>query len=146
MSVHGVRTYQPRDRDAVSALLARLPHAHPRAEERLQAKLDQVERGEAHCFVSPGLGGLCGAAIFTPKPDGRIKLSIVFVAPQFRGRGIGGELLGYAAPLWQGRQAFALVPPATARELAGVLSRHGFERAGVEHGPGGDEILFVAAG
>ena len=89
-----------------------------------------------------------GAAIQSPKGQGRLKLSTLWIAPEYRGRGAGGLLLDKLVAQW--RRAELLEVWVTTdlfhhHDLWPTIRRVGFESTTVvraKYGPERDEVVY----
>ena len=85
--------YRSVDRDEVVRLLSGLPLLYAGAHEWLDRRLNDVVCRTASCTLARVGNQLAGIAIVTPKAGARVKLSTLFVAPEFRRRGLGDRLV-----------------------------------------------------
>jgi len=95
-----VRGYAGGDTEAVKALLSDLPRAYPGAGRWLERTLREAAAGEASCSLARVGGRLAGVLIDKPKPEGRRKLSTLYVDRWARGRGVARDLLDEAMRRW----------------------------------------------
>ena len=124
-----LRPYVARDRASVVGLLADLPALYPGADEWLERRLTQVVRGQAQCTLV-WVGARCvGLTIETPKGGQRLKLSTLYVDPDFRRLGIGISLVRHCWNGWlaQGIQSVHVtVRDGREAALYALLHRFGF--------------------
>lgn len=126
---HRLTNYGPEARESVIELLSGLPALYPHADEWLARRLDDVEQRRARCTLAIVAGQSAAVAIETPKPGNRVKLSTLYVAPQFRRTGIGGMLVRSCWHRWLVRGVDSVhVTVRTGREeaLYSVLEPLGF--------------------
>ena len=140
-----IRTFEPRDAEAVSALIRRTmreSNSHDYPLERLQPlidyfspeKLRQLSQ-ERVCLVAEANGQLIGTAAL----DGA-ELATFFVLPEYQGQGIGMQLL---AAIEQQARAQGITRITVDASLTGAAfyTRMGYLRTGVEReGTAGTQI------
>ena len=90
----------PGDAAAVEALLSDLPHVYPGADVWLARTLRETAAGGASCSIARVGGKMAGVLIDKPKPEGRRKLSTLYVDRWARGRGAARALLDEAMRRW----------------------------------------------
>ena len=101
-----IRRYRREDRQALSLLLSGISTIYPDGQEWLQDKLDEVERGKARARVAAvpcaigALVSIAGVTIETPKADGRLKLSNLYVCPGARRAGVASALVDRLTWRW----------------------------------------------
>jgi GNAT superfamily N-acetyltransferase len=86
-----------------------------------------------------------GSAILTPYRDGEIKLSKLFLRPEFRGRGLGRELLGRAEDeaRERGYRRISLGTRALYVEAVRLYERAGWSRGPDLPPPGPDRYYYL---
>ena len=94
------RPFAIRDRDAVLRLLADLTMSYPESTQWLDRRLSDVLERRARCTLAMRFDCPIGVSIETPKAENSIKLSTLYVAPEWRGLGIGSHLLALARSKW----------------------------------------------
>ena len=99
-SVIAVRRAVPSDSKSIIALLVDLPNVYPGADLWIDRTLDEVFAGKASCTLACVDGAIVGIVIDKPKPDGRRKLSTLYVDPGARGRGIARAIMDEAQRRW----------------------------------------------
>lgn len=106
-----------------------LARHYPRGGVWLGSRLDDVHAGRARATIAVAGTSHLGVVIETPKPEGQVKLSTVWVAPHARQQGIGRALLSGCVDRWleAGIHRAWVTVCATAREPIGRLARpYGF--------------------
>jgi putative acetyltransferase len=131
-----IRPFEPRDADAVSALIGRTmreSNSRDYALERLQPLIDYFSPEklrrlgqERVCLVAEIHGRLIGTAAL----DG-IELATFFVLPEYQGQGIGTRLL---AAIEQRARSLGITRITVDASLTGAAfyARNGYQRTGVE--------------
>ncbi len=100
-----------------------------------QRLVDDGGEGEAVLAAETAEGEIVGAALSSPFPADSFltaQLSLVYVFPEFRGMGIGKELLERTVRLWsdKGYRWLLCASPLVPSTFAPVLHRAGFEEKG----------------
>ena len=95
-----VRNYQHDDKVAVRDLLVEIPTIYPGGLAWLERRLDDVEQRKAQCMVALDRNVLVGVTIDSPKGRFQSKLSTIYVADQFRRKGVGSLLLASCVTQW----------------------------------------------
>lgn len=93
--------YRASDKTRMFDLLKVVDARYPGGFRWLDQRLDDVWRGTAGCTVVRTRRELVGAAIQSPKGSGRLKLSTLWIAPMYRGRGAGALLLDKLVAHWR---------------------------------------------
>jgi len=143
-----IRPYDGSDRPGVLRLLAELPALYPNGDLWLGRRLEDALVGKARCAIAAAPWGPIGITIETPKGQHRLKLSTIFVHPNFRKLGIGTELLSSCQHRWvdQGlEQVYVTVAVRHAQVVLPLLTQYGFQSAAIElarYGVGRDEIVL----
>jgi putative acetyltransferase len=85
-----------------------------------------------------------GSAILTPYGDGEIKLSKLFLKPEFRGLGLGREMLGRseAEAAERGHRRIFLRTRALYAEAVRLYERAGWTRGPDQPPPGPDRLYY----
>jgi GNAT superfamily N-acetyltransferase len=144
-----LRPYQGSDRSAVTSLLAILPSLYPKGDEWLDRRLGEVLRGKARCTVAVINTQPIGVAIETPKGQGKLKLSTIFVHRRYRGLGVGNCLMYRCYETWLRdnlSQVHLTSDVRIAHALLPLLKRFRFESEAVEYsryGSDRDEQIHV---
>jgi GNAT superfamily N-acetyltransferase len=147
-----LRPYRADDLARVSALLRELPDLYPGGDRWLVRRLAEALNGRARVTVAvlrADASVPVGVTIETPKSDGRLKLSTLFVAPAARGGGVGTRLMRAADARWtrEGvRRVHVTADESRAGDVERVISPHGFRQVAVEpgrYGQGRSEVVFV---
>lgn len=121
---------------------------YPRGDLWLGSRLDDVQDGRARAHLALVDHKLAGVAIETPKCEGQIKLSTLWVAPSVRQCGLGTALLHGCTRNWLMAgtpRAWLTVGAAARRGLTALLSTHGFRQTAFEphrYGPGRHEWVL----
>jgi GNAT superfamily N-acetyltransferase len=144
-----IRSYRVSDREEVRSLLTDFPLLYPNNQEWLDRRLWEAVRGTAICRVAEQDGQLVGVTVLTPKAEGKVKLSTIFVGASARRKGIGTKLLDVARRDWIARRAemvWVTVAHERLPSLCPLLSRHQFRFRCIDlarYGPSRDEAVFV---
>jgi GNAT superfamily N-acetyltransferase len=95
-------------------------------------------------LVAEVAGEPIGSAILTPYKDGEIKLSKLFLKPEFRGRGLGREMLHRAEDeaRERGYRRISLGTRALYREAVRLYERAGWQRGPDLPPPGPDRYYY----
>jgi GNAT superfamily N-acetyltransferase len=137
---------------AVAGLLVELPLLYPGGALWLKERLNDSIRGDARCTIARLNDQVVGATIETPKPNSRMKLSTIYVAPSARGLGIGTRLFGLAKSRWKGggtRESYVTVPHHRVEQLERLLLPAGFTptaREANRYGAGRHEVVYTWLG
>lgn len=137
-------------REALAKLLDFLPVLYPGGKEWLDRRLDDVERGDAHCILLYDGGELAGVSIGVLKPDNRFKICTLYVRPESRRVGGGSALLGEMLRISRehgGRETYITAAHTVSDELGRLLGAAGFSPVVTElhrYGDGRHETIFVA--
>jgi GNAT superfamily N-acetyltransferase len=134
-----LRPYSHADRAGVTELLRFLPALYPNGNSWLQRRLTDAEQGKALCTVavSGNSERLAGLTIETPKGKASVKLSTIYVHPEYRSRGIGSLLLRRARNRWihsDTTSAYVTVDESRRHLLAPLLQSNHFILGAVEPG------------
>jgi ribosomal protein S18 acetylase RimI-like enzyme len=148
-----LRSLDARDLAAVGGLLTDLEVDYPGGRLWLANRLLDVVDGRAICDLAAVGGFIVGATIGTPKPHA-MKLSTIFVAPEWRRKGVGAALLDRFLAQAEARVAdsgrelrvetYVTVAHHNWGQLAPLLSSRGFTETAVEfnrYGIGRHEIV-----
>jgi GNAT superfamily N-acetyltransferase len=142
-----IRSYQA-DWLMIMRELAPILRAHyPYGDLWLSRRLDDVQDGRARAHLALQGTLLVGIAIETPKLEGQVKLSTLWVAPELRRHGVGKALLDRCTKRWLKHgthRAWVTVGESANRELTALVSTHGFRQTTVEphrYGPGHHEWI-----
>lgn len=100
--------------------------AHPDA---IELPIDQIADGRV--WVAEQRGAVVGFSVLLPGNDGAIELDGLFVEPDFRGKGIGRQLVAHAVAMARDAGAGSLRVVANPR-AAGFYAACGFEIIGEE--------------
>lgn len=125
-----------------------LANAYPGGAAWLENRLLDVGSGDARARVVIADGALGGIAIETPKVDGQMKLSTVWLAPELRNKGMGSELLGACIADWRAEgisRAWITSCATTLPAIEALVAQHGFTFTAREvdrYGAGRDEWVF----
>jgi len=123
-----IRPFAPEDTAQLQHLLRGLPELYPGAEVWLEGKLAACGMGVARAWVAEHGDKLVGVIIISPKGE-RLKISNVYVAPEWRRRGIGSRLVGKVSPLWAGgayNMVFITVATPSLESVSALLESQGF--------------------
>ncbi len=129
-----LRPYIPSDKRTLLRLLHMLDIRYPCGLSWLDRRLDDVRDGRARCTVAISAGVIVAAMIETPKGQGHVKLSTVWVDPLFRRRGIGTRLFETAIRRWcreAVESAWFTVGLRYCDDLVRVVRPFGFELVGL---------------
>lgn len=143
-----VAPYLSRDKARVFRLLSFLPVLYPNGLAWLETRLDDVLSGKARCTLAHARSQLAGITIETPKGRYAVKLSTIWVAPEYRGAGVGATLLAASCSGWGRmgiRAAHVTADTRAAQALWPLLWKFGFRFSSVEkarYGEGRDEAVF----
>jgi GNAT superfamily N-acetyltransferase len=134
-----LRQYSHVDRASVTELLRFLPTLYPNGDSWLQRRLTDAEQGKARCTlaVSRNSGRLAGLTIETPKGNASVKLSTIYVRPEYRGRAIGTLLLQRARERWiqsDITSTYVTVDESRRQSLSSLLRSNNFVLGAVEPG------------
>jgi hypothetical protein len=141
--------YELSDREQVFSLLSFLPTLYPGGYEWLDRRLEEVLLGAARCTLARVSRRIAGIAIETPKGNGIVKLSTIFVDPKFRHRRIGTALLRNCTNLWRLdsiENCYITADHRIAPDLSPLLAKFSFKEKSVisnRYGPGRHEVVFV---
>lgn len=130
-----LRPYMPSDKPTLFRLLHVVDIRYPGGLSWLNRRLDDVRDGGARCTVAISAGVIVAAMIETPKGQGHVKLSTVWVDPLFRRRGIGTLLFERAIRRWcrEGvESAWFTVGLRYCDDLVRVVRPFGFELMGLD--------------
>jgi ribosomal protein S18 acetylase RimI-like enzyme len=130
-----IRPYQDDWLEIMRDLAPTLRVHYPHGDLWLSRRLDDVQVGRARAHLALLDDQLLGIAIETPKCEGRVKLSTLWVAPKIRQCGLGTALLDRCTSHWliRGTPCAWITVGATARrELTALVSTHGFRETSVE--------------
>ncbi len=145
----GLRAFSKDDEVDVFQLLDILPRLYPGGFSWLERRLFDVVHHRAHCTLAVSGRELVGITIETPKPASRMKLSTLWVKPEWRRRGVGSLLLGNATRRWRRegiRAGHVTCDLAVAPVLSGLLSGFAFDAVSVEwerYGTARHEAVFA---
>lgn len=154
-----IRPLERADIASVQELLRDLDNDYPGGLVWLEQRLHQVLEGRATCSLALVGRGLAGVTIQTPK-RGTTKLSTIYVAPTWRGRGVGSQLLDHvtghtvmdsSSPvcpprLKAGRELYVTVAHHKWTQLSPLLLSRGFTQTALErdrYGPGRHEVIAI---
>jgi ribosomal protein S18 acetylase RimI-like enzyme len=145
-----IRAFRSSDWSQVTAVLGFLPDLYPNANRWLAGRLADTLDLSAKCDLYVIDDVIAGILIQTPKGLDSVKLSTYWVAPQFRGHGIGAALLGGAQQYWRSRKKslYVTVAESNLRLLDGMFYRHGFEVSAYcpnRYGSGRNELVYREA-
>lgn len=78
------------------------------------------------------------------KRDGIGWISLLYLCPQYRSRGLGVQLIGYAAAYYEkrGREALRLHAAVTNETAVGFYRHYGFTELGIDPGVSSDQLLM----
>jgi predicted transcriptional regulator len=144
-----LRAAQPADESQIRTLLVDLDQFYPGAQAWLTTTLAQIWTGLAHADLAWRDDHLVGLLIDKPKPDGRRKLSTIYVAPEATGQGVFRALLDQAQRRWwtaRLREVYVTVRIPRADTLVIGLTIHGFVPGPIltdRYGPNTTEQVFV---
>ena len=143
-----LRSYAAGDHAAVLELLSVLPTLYPNGGEWLQRRLAELRPGGPRCTLAIVDDVVAGITIETPKSTTRMKLSTIYIAEPFRGRGAGRKLARLLVDRWLGEQiqdAYVTAAHTVAEQVNNCLGRYGFSPT-VElrdrYGSGRHEVIF----
>lgn len=131
----------------VRELLDFLPVLYPEGHSWLAKALREVACGDADAFEIRSGDRLVGILLGKVKGN-RYKVRTLFVAPEYRGRGLGGDLLrrGIDAAYASGASfVYLTVADTMSDELAPLMRSEGFRQLALErnrYGIGRDELVF----
>ena len=76
--------------------------------------------------------------------EGRGWISLLYLAPEYRGLGLGVQLIGYAAAYFEkkGRSAVRLHAAVTNEKAIGFYKHFGFEVVGTDSGVASEQLLL----
>lgn len=76
--------------------------------------------------------------------EGRGWISLLYLRPEYRGRGLGVQLIGYAAAFFErrGRRSMRLHAAVTNDGAIGFYKHYGFEEIGVDPGVASEQLLL----
>ncbi len=132
----------------ITDLLDFLPVLYPGGDFWLPKVLAEVESGTADGFEVRVGGTLAGVLLGCLKSSGKYKIRTLFVAPRFRGQGVGRSLLlaGLDAAKNRGARAVYITFAHTLdAEIAPLLQSEGFCEAGNavnRYGIGRHEVVY----
>lgn len=138
--------------EQVPALLRDVSDLYPEFENWLQRRLVDVRRGRAHCSVVASGGQVVGVAINTPKTIVRHKLSTIYVAPEFRGLGLGRLLFEKQMQSWHqagARNYYVTVRENRAEPLVRLCWHYGLQPIAIDrdrYGVGQHEVVLAKRG
>lgn len=121
---------------------------YPGGDLWLARRLDDVQAELARAQLAFQDNQLVGIAIESPKPEGQIKLSTLWVHPRARSRCLGELLLAHCVERWleAGTPCAWITVGAFARvEVSRLVCRFGFRQTSMEpdrYGPGRDEWVL----
>ena len=136
------------DLKSVQVLLQDLPALYPGGDAWLLRRLTDALAGAARCTLAVSAQGLAGITIETPKSLDTVKLSTLYVHPDFRHLGLGTQLLKACRSGWVQAgitTAYVTVDARLTTSLAPLLRQVGFSYTALEcnrYGPGRDEMVF----
>jgi len=143
-----LRPFFQNDYVQARALLHELPALYPGGDAWLKCRLGDALAGAARCTVAASPHGLVGITIETPKGSGRLKLSTLYIHPDFRRSGLGTRMLEACRQTWilAGiQQVHVTVDARRSAALAPLLVHAGFRYTATEkhrYGPGRHETIF----
>jgi GNAT superfamily N-acetyltransferase len=143
-----LRHYHANDRSRVFQLLSFLPTLYPGGFAWLDGRLREVLDGKARCTLAVKRSEILGITIETPKSAHCVKLSTVFVRPEYRGGGVGRALLNACHDHWQRdsiSRCYVTADYRVADHLGKLLRPFCFERTCLvqnRYGEGRDEVIF----
>jgi ribosomal protein S18 acetylase RimI-like enzyme len=123
------RSWQQGNRGSIFDLLRFLPSYYPGADDWLERRLNEVERGQAACTIG-GVGRTIGGVLIeTPKGKRTAKISTLYVRSNFAGYGLGSRLLHRHRQKWirDGIDcAYVTVASERMPAISGFLEAHSF--------------------
>jgi GNAT superfamily N-acetyltransferase len=146
-----IESYRPVDRKRTFELLSFLPDLYPGGARWLERRLDDVEKGAAHCWLAKARAEVAGIVIDTPKGRRCHKLSTLYVSQKFLGHGIGAALYNRAHDLWVHSSVdnvHVTVPAFRRALIEPFLSRQLFSQTAAVHnryGDARDELVYSLA-
>lgn len=129
-------------------LLRELPAIYPGGDAWLNRRLSDAIAGTARCTVAASPYGLVGITIETPKGYDRLKLSTLYIHPDFRRSGLGKRMLNTCRLAWMLagiQQVHVTVDARRTSALAPLLVNAGFKYTTTElhrYGAGRHETVF----
>lgn len=136
------------ERRRIESLLDFLPVLYPGGDVWLRRRLDDVAAGRAVGLTVVIDGTLAGVSFGILKPSNHFKISTLFVAPEFRHRGVGRALLDAMLNRAIGldtTEVYITGATSVRGELAGLLENVGFSHVATErdrYGAGRDEDVY----
>jgi hypothetical protein len=143
-----IAPYLSRDRVQAMHLLDFLPTLYPGGLAWLARRLDDVERGDAHCWLAKAHNKAVGILIDTPKGKRSHKLSTIFVKNSCVGLRLGAALYSSVYRLWleQGIDHVHVTVPAIRKcSIESFLLQRQFSKYSFDsnrYGDGRDEIVY----
>jgi predicted transcriptional regulator len=144
-----LRSAQPADEALMRVLLVDLEQFYPGAQMWLTDTFIQIWGGVAQADLAWQGDQLVGLLIDKPKPEGRRKLSTIYVTPEATGQGVFRALLDRAQRRWwtaRLREVYVTVRIPRTDTLVAGLAIHGFIPGPLvkdRYGPATYEQVFV---
>jgi N-acetylglutamate synthase-like GNAT family acetyltransferase len=143
-----IRPYTRKDYRSVCRLLDDLPARYPNGDAWLDRRLGDVLCGRARCTVAESQSQVIGITIETPKSRRRLKLSTIFVRPDYRGFRIGTNLIQTCHSRWiceELEQVYVTADERIRSLIIPPLQRVGFELVSIipdRYGAGQNEMVL----
>lgn len=100
----------------------------------LRRRLREISDGWGTCTLAVIDGAVAGISIETPKAEGKVKLSTLFVNERYRRRGVGTALVARCTQAWAQQSipsAYVTVATAVEPRLGPILTSFGFLRSAI---------------
>src|ERR1700723_3174847 len=130
-----IRSYEDDWLSIMQVLAPVLRRYYPSGDHWLSGRLDDVAEDTARAYLAFVGPSLSGVAIETPKAEGQVKLSTLWVASESRNTGIGSGLLERCIQYWLSAgtpRSWITVGAASRRAVTGLVEAHGFRETAVE--------------
>ncbi|MFF7645203.1 hypothetical protein [Streptomyces canus] len=146
-----IRAYSVADEPHVRELLEDLPDLYPHGDKWLDRTFGEVGREKARLTVVEIGADIVAVSIEKPKSHGRMKLSTLYIHPDFRNMRVGTSFFRYLDNRWRSekwKEVYMTVASQGAYELERLVKVFGFGCVAVQedrYGQGRDEVVFSNA-
>jgi N-acetylglutamate synthase-like GNAT family acetyltransferase len=146
-----IRAYSVTDEPQVRELLEDLPDLYPHGDKWLDRTFGEIGQGKARLTVVEIGTDMVAVSIEKPKDHGRMKLSTLYIHPDFRNMRVGTSFFSYLNARWQSenwKEVYMTVASQGAYELERLVKVFRFACVAVQedrYGLGRDEVVFSNA-